>query len=929
MRVYDLAKQLEITNKELLDKIRSLNIEVKSHSSSIDDESVRMVLDLFEKAGNKIELPPPAPAAEKSKTGSAPKSAVKKKSTGKTKAQAPPKEPEAPKSAPPKLDPRALALQALERAKAKRAQQHQAMMLETAEVQPQASAMIAPEHQKVELGGVRTGSGVAPPETAAPPATADAGTSIAAKAAPPAGHLAPPEKRVAEPVPPGNRGPQRPAAPVERRTKPPQSLGLPRNVELQQLPSLPKRKTPAPPKAPKIPELILPPTIDVMKLRPTRRPAAKRPADKEAEKNRKRMMSAKGGEGGKRIRPGRFLNIASLEESVRGNRRRKARPAPGAGKRRHIEAPKPPAVIKIYGDVTLAEFAEKIQKQPGEIIMKAMALGEMVTLNKLISPDLCELLAADFGVEVEIVPENDDLDVAKFAEEEDTEANILPRPPVVTVMGHVDHGKTSLLDSIRNTTVAEGEHGGITQHIGAYHVETNRGEIVFLDTPGHAAFTAMRARGASVTDIVVLIVAADDGLMPQTIEAINHSRAANAPIIVAINKIDLPGANVQKVKNDLMQYSLLGEELGGDTIFCEISAKTGEGIDNLLEMIQLQSEMMELQTAVNVRPRGVVIESNIDPLRGTNATVLIQAGTLKQGQAFVCGDVSGRVRLMLDDRGQTVESASPAHPIKILGLNGCPRVGEDFLVLNSEKQARQIAQIREERRRRQSQNKALKPHVTLEGLSDYLKEEGMTKDLNIILKGDVQGSIEAVSDAMNHLSTEKVQIVVLHSGVGSVTESDVQLAMASDAIVIGFNVRPDAMASDLANMEQIEIKTYRVIYELLEELAMGMLGMLDAKYKEVPCGSAEIRQVFKVSRMGNIAGCYVTKGAISRNDKMRLVRDGTVVYEGNFASLRRVKDDVREVQSGYECGITIANFQDIKQGDVIETYTMEEVTQTL
>jgi translation initiation factor IF-2 len=477
--------------------------------------------------------------------------------------------------------------------------------------------------------------------------------------------------------------------------------------------------------------------------------------------------------------------------------------------------------------------------------------------------------------------------------------------------------------------VAEGEFGGITQHIGAYRVATERGEIVFLDTPGHEAFTAMRARGASVTDIVVLVVAADDGMMPQTVEAINHARAAKVPIIVAINKIDLPSANSQRVRMSLMQHNLLGEDLGGDTIICEVSAKQKTGIDHLLEMILLQAEVMELQANLEGHASGVVIESQIDPLRGISATILVRRGTVRVGDAFVCGDVSGRVRAMLDDRGQPIESALPAHPVRVLGLSGCPQVGESFLVLENERLAREIAAVRSARRRRHQQAAAARPHVTLEGLADYLRKDDKPKNLNLILKADVQGSVEAVSQAIERLSNPKVRIDILHSGVGALTESDVQLAIASDAVVIGFNVRPDGAAAELAEQEQIDIKTYRVIYTLIEELQAAMLGMLDKKFREVPRGSAEIRQVFRVSHFGSVAGCYVTNGTIARNDKARLVRDSVVVYDGSVATIRRVKDDVSSVQAGYECGLTLTDYQDYKEGDVVEVYRHEEMAPVL
>ena len=1028
MRVYDLAKQVGLTNKELMEKLIDMGVEVKSHSSSIDDKSVRAILESME--GQKPK--PPAPVM---KPAASPKIAPEKKPV--LQESPPPAPVETPEPIPSKIDARALALQALERAKARRAQQHQAQLEHPVEQEPvQPLKVVAPEHQRVELGGVRSRQTqsaepsvqeVAPPSASAAQPQEQPAPATAAPTPPPApverkepptpttpisqpqpaqpahaaretesarGQFPPrpskppmrdqqrpgggrsdqrteqrpdrgdyrsdrgerggfrggersdrgpsssqrpgspyPARRTEESFTPGTGRPGGHAAPGAGRPGQPQQRVIRRNVELQQLPSLPKRKAP-PARGGKSDDLTVP-TIDVMRLRPVRRPGAKKTdAEKDAAEKaaRKRPALAKQQVvGGKKIRPGRFLNITALEETPVVDRTGKA-PKQKAGQAQgHKQAaPVPlPKVFQLYGDLTVAEFAERIHSTPQEIILKSMTLGEMLSINQLISHDLCELIATDLGINIEIVEETDELDVAHVTQAEVADEDRLPRPPVVTVMGHVDHGKTSLLDAIRKTNVAEGEFGGITQHIGAYRVQTHRGEIVFLDTPGHAAFTAMRARGASVTDIVILIVAADDGVMPQTIEAINHARAANAPIIVAINKVDKPGANVQKVRNDLMQYSLIGEELGGDTIICEVSAKKGIGIDNLLEMIQLQSEIMELKAPQHNRSEGVIIESNVDPQRGITATVLVQTGTLKAGDPFVCGDVSGRVRLMLDDRGQRVDKALPSYPVKILGLDGCPQVGEKFLVLETEREAREIAQVREQRRRRQAQNKGMRPHMTLEGLSSYLSEETKSKDLNIILKADVQGSVEAVSDAMMHLSTEKVSVRLLHAAVGAVTETDVQLAMASDAVIIGFNVRPDNAANDLAQQEGIEIKTYRVIYELLEEIAAAMLGLLDRKFKEVARGAAEIRQVFKISKFGNVAGCYVTSGTITRNDKMRLVRDGKVVYQGTLATLRRIKDDVKEVQAGYECGITFTNFNDFREGDVIETYTEEEVHQTL
>jgi len=922
MRVYDLARQLDMPNKELVDKIRSLGIDVKSHSSSLDDESLRRVLQHF---GKSVETLSPAPEKAVAELKEEPKKGTKKekKSEGpKTAGQAvqPPKPP---------IDARAMALAAIARAKAKRAEHERQRFLEETEKDAKKSSAGVLAPQEVELGPKKPILKAPEPQTIVMPTALPARTEPAsAKTAENAPIAAPPRGR---------------AQPDRRQIRGDGSQPLPhrRSVELQQLPSLPKGR-PGTERGRRGKEVdLVAPAIEVMKLRPSRRGAAGKRAltekEEEAERERKRLLREKQTHGEKRIRPGRFLNIETIEEvidtDVSVKRPLRIRPSAFLEKekprsRQTAVLEREPVVVKIRGDVTVAEFAEKIQVSPADIIGKAMEMGEILTMNKFVPTDLCELFAEEFKVRVEIIPESDDHDVQEFAAP-DNPTQMRPRPPVVTVMGHVDHGKTTLLDGIRKTNVAAGEFGGITQRIGAYHVETSRGEIIFLDTPGHEAFTAMRARGASVTDIVILVVAADDGLMPQTVEAINHARAANVPIVVAINKIDLPTANVQKVRNALMQYGLVGEELGGDTIICEVSAKNGQGIDHLLEMVLLQAEVMELKADPDSRADGVVIESEIDPLRGINATILVRRGTFRVGSPFVCGDVSGRVRAMLDDLGRPIESASPSYPVRVLGLDGCPQVGERFLVVDSERQARQIAEVREARRRRQMQHAAERPHITLESLAELVKKDDKPKTLNLVLRADAQGSVEAVSQAIGRLSNPKVNIAILHSGVGSNTESDVQLAMASDAVVLGFNVRPDSAAADLAAQEKIEIKTYRVIYTLIEELQAAMLGMLDKKYREVPGGKAEIRQVFRISRLGNVAGCYVTSGSLARSDKARLVRDSVVVYDGSISSLRRVKDDVSSVQSGYECGLTLTDYQDIKEGDVVETYRFEEVAQVL
>ena len=496
------------------------------------------------------------------------------------------------------------------------------------------------------------------------------------------------------------------------------------------------------------------------------------------------------------------------------------------------------------------------------------------------------------------------------------------RPPVVTIMGHVDHGKTTLLDTIRHTNVTAAEAGGITQHIGAYQVEASGKKITFLDTPGHAAFTTMRARGAQVTDITVLVVAADDGVMPQTIEAINHAKAADVPIIVAVNKIDKPEANPDRVKQQLTEHGLVPEEWGGETIYVPVSALKGEGIDELLEMILLVAEVQELKANPDKRARGVVIEAELDKNRGPVATVLVQNGTLRVGDALVAGNYFGKVRAMINDRGRRVKEATPSTPVEILGLSDVPNAGDPFMVFEDEKQAREIADIRAERQRQKELK--VQTRITLDDLYKQI-QEGDVKELNIIIKADVQGSAEALRGGLEKIDVEGVKVKIIHSGVGAITESDIILASASNAIVIGFNVRPEPNARAMAEQEKVDLRLHRVIYDVIEEIESAMKGMLDPEYEEKVVGTAEVRQTFKVSKVGTIAGCYVTNGKVVRDGKARLIRDGVVIHEGEVDTLRRFKDDVREVAQGYECGMTLKNFNDIKEGDIIEIYVVEEV----
>ncbi len=588
-----------------------------------------------------------------------------------------------------------------------------------------------------------------------------------------------------------------------------------------------------------------------------------------------------------------------------------------------------PKVVELRGEITVNEFAEKIGIPVADIVKKLIEIGEPMTVNQMINADLCELLAGEFNVQINIVEESDERDIEPFLAKSEDEKNMILRPPVATVMGHVDHGKTTLLDKIRQTDVVGQEYGGITQHIGAYFVQLpGGGSVTFLDTPGHEAFTKMRARGAQATDIVVLIVAANDGVMPQTVEAINHSRAAGVPIIVAINKIDLPEADTMRVKQELMKYELVPEEFGGDTLFAEISAKHGKGIEALLEMILLQAEIMELKANPKRTAVGVVIESHLDPLRGPLATILVQQGTLKAGDVFLSGTQTGKVRAMQDSYGRAIQAAGPSFPVEVVGFNGVPEVGETFVVVPNERTARRIVETRQSRRQRRATMAAADQRVSLESLHDFVKE-GKIKELRIILKGDVQGSIEAIRESLEKLSTDEVRVATIHQGVGRISESDVDLAVASDAVIIGFNTVPDPGAKAEAEKENVDIKLYRVIYDLIDDVKKSLVGMLEPRYEEVYRSRLSVKQAFKISRLGVIAGCLVDEGEITINDKARLIRDDSTIYEGSVISLRRVKEDVRSVKAGTECGVKLANFNDIKPGDLIETYQLKEIQPVL
>jgi len=579
-------------------------------------------------------------------------------------------------------------------------------------------------------------------------------------------------------------------------------------------------------------------------------------------------------------------------------------------------------VFKIEEVITVGDLAHRMGIKAGEVIKRLIEMGMPTTVNQLLDADAAGLLAQEYGFEVEnVAPEVEGL----IDQEVDREEDLVPRPPVVTIMGHVDHGKTLLLDAIRASNVIDQEAGGITQHLGAYQVEHENRPLVMLDTPGHEAFTAMRARGAQVTDIVVLVVAADDGVMPQTVEAIDHAKAANVPIVVAVNKIDKPGAQPDRIRQQLSEHGLLPEEWGGQTLYANVSAKQKTGIDSLLELILLQADILELKANPRKLARGTVIESRIEKGRGAVATVLVQDGTLKVGDPVVTGTHYGRVRALINQKGRRLTEVTTGTPVEIQGINGVPAAGQKFAVLGDERTVRQIAMHRMEKER---EKVIARPRFSLEELHRRI-EEGELKELNIVLKTDVQGSLEALLYSLNKLSGEKVKVNIIHAGVGGITESDVMLASASTAVIIGFNVRPEVKGQDLAEREQVDVRLYSVIYDVVEDIRKAMEGMLDPSFREMPVGRAEVRNTFHISRLGTVAGCYVLSGKITRNATIRLLRDNVVVHEGKLASLKRFKDDVREVVEGYECGLGLENYNDIKVGDQIEAFVMEKVAETL
>ncbi|MFH1981257.1 MAG: translation initiation factor IF-2 [Pseudomonadota bacterium] len=913
IRVYELARTLNMKNKALLDKLRELNITVATHMSSLEDDEV-------------LEIK--ASISGKTATGVIEETRVKPTIIRRRKTV---------------VRRKAVDDEPLEDESADEASEDEVWVDASPpeEVIPDASVTVAPEAPPVEAEPPTVTVEVAPEPTPALeaetlPTPAESEETAAAPEAAPSAVVEP----VAEPL--GEAEPAAAAPSAAAEAEP--AVESPAKGKARRLvtaKSMLKNEKPAkiikmgsapPPKpTPKTP--VPAPPEEVVVKQPAQSPAPqtdtedRSPKDKKKkgikpkvpdEREDKKFVKKRISFRRKEVVEGADLYSA---RAIRGRKGRKGAKAVSPAQKTQITTAK--AIkrrVKMDETIVLAELAKRMGIKANEMIGKLMGMGVMATVNQTIDYDTAVVVATEFGYEIEraAFEEETFLNIATV----DAPETMKSRPPVVTIMGHVDHGKTSLLDVIRKSRITDGEAGGITQHIGAYSVATEKGQIVFLDTPGHEAFTAMRSRGAQVTDIVILVVAADDGVMPQTQEAINHSRAAGVPIIVAINKIDKPGAEPDRVQRELAEAGLSPEEWGGDTIFVKVSAKEETGIDELLEMILLQSEMLEIKANPDKPAMGTVIEAKLESGRGPVATVLIQEGTLKTGDVVVCGVHYGKVRALLDDLGMPVDSAGPAMPVEILGLSGVPNAGDELVALADEKDAKQVSAHRSQKQR--SVELAKTGRMSLDGLFAKMKE-GEVHDLNLIVKADVHGSIEALSESLVKLANDEVKINIVHAATGTISESDVSLAAVSNAIIIGFNVRPNAKVQTMANEEHVDMRFYNIIYNVIKDVQDAIVGLMASTFKEHVMGRAEVRQVFQIPKVGAIAGCYVTDGKIQRGAQMRLLRDGVIVYEGKNASLRRFKDDAKEVQTGYECGISIEHFNDIKVGDTIECFYMEEI----
>jgi translation initiation factor IF-2 len=912
-----------MTNRELLDKIRDLDIEVNSHMSSLDEDVVAKVkAALFGERDDQLEEKRVRPTVIRRR-----KVVVSQEPevTGPESASA--EKPESPPAETEEKTPVAADTQALPEKKPV-----------VKKRKPAESAKIIAKPKTETPGGPPAAAGsevteATPTETADIEA-AEAETAASPELEAPVGDGKPPVTEAAPP--PADATEEQPAAGDAIREEPSAEESLKAPVAKAK-----KGKKETPAKIIKLPITPKTPPAPVTRIKPAGPPppppsfppkaeAADTPVsakDKKKKGVRKkdvdveepRFAKKKGGFRKKEIVEGAALYSGKMRDR-KGRKGSKLKASPASQKTQITTAKAIKRRVKVDETIVLSELAKRMGIKANEMIVKLMGMGVMATVNQTIDYDTAVLVAGEFNYEVEKASFEEDVFLKKT--EQDDPDKLVPRPPVVTIMGHVDHGKTSLLDVIRKTRVTEGEAGGITQHIGAYHVETEKGVIAFLDTPGHEAFSAMRSRGAKVTDIVVLVVAADDGVMPQTVEAISHSRASGVPIIVAVNKMDKPEADPDRVQRELSEHGLMSEAWGGDAIFVMVSAKKNTGIDELLEMILLQAEILELKANPDKLASGHVVEAKLDSGRGPVATVLVQDGTLRAGDSVVCGMHYGKIRVLQDDLGRTVEFAGPSMPVEIVGLSGVPMAGDELVALADEKDARQVSQHRTQKQR--SKELAKTNRLSLEGLFEKM-QQGEVKDLNLIIKADVDGSIEALRDSLVKLSNEEVSINVVHAATGTITESDISLAAVSNAIIIGFNVRPNAKVQEMAAEENVDMRFHNVIYNVIKEVKDAIVGMMESIYEERVLGRAEVRQTFHVPKVGTIAGCYVTDGKIQRNQLMRLLRDGIVTYEGKNSSLRRFKDDVKEVQSGYECGIGIENFNDIKVGDVIESYYIEEI----
>ncbi len=863
IRVYELARTLNMNNKELLQKLEEMEIEVKSHMSSLDEQTVELI---------KTNLLGRKPAETVEETRVKPTVIRRRKKQVKAEAVEAP-QPEAEEA------PAEEVAEAKKASKSKkRVKKAEPEAAETTEAAEGEAAVEAPEKPI-------TKKKAKPAEKAKPVKKKKGKKEVAAKI-------------IKLPVKPKVVKPKKEEAVAE----PEKVVAKKEKAKVRKFP------------APKQPVPKAEPTPEEVKPKEKKKKRKRKDEDLKDAKFFKKKISFRR----KEVIEGEDL-YAGAPKRVR-KARKGARAQIVKGQKTQITTPK--AIkrrIRIDDSIVLSDLAKRMGIKASEMIARLMVQGVMATVNQTIDFETASLVAGEFEYEVEKAAFEEET-VLKVVKDEPEQ--LAARPPVVTIMGHVDHGKTSMLDVIRKTQVTEGEAGGITQHIGAYNVSTDKGQIVFLDTPGHEAFTAMRSRGASVTDIVILVVAADDGVMPQTVEAINHARVAGVPIIVAVNKIDKENAEPEKVQRELAEEGLLPEDWGGETIFVLVSAKTHEGLDNLLEMVLLQAEMLELKANPEKLAIGHVVEAKLDSGRGPVATVLIKEGTLRTGTPVVCGVHFGKVRAMLNDLGHQVQTAGPAIPVEVIGLSGVPMAGDDLVALEDDKSAKQVSMHRLQRYR--SKELAKTSRLSLDKLYESL-QAGEAKDLNIIIKADVNGSIEALIDSMTKLSNEEVNINVIHSATGTISESDVSLATVSEAIIIGFNVRPTPKVQEMAQEEHVDMRFYNVIYDVIKDIQDAMVGLMESTFEERVLGRAEVRETFHIPRVGTIAGCYVTDGRIERGQLIRVLRDGVVSYEGKIGSLRRFKDDAREVQTGFECGIGIENFNDVKNGDILECYYLEEI----